>query len=528
MNRPWKSALLLAVSILLLTGCYNNSHVRTQRILEPGDQVVSGYMSANLLGPGADNNSYDIRHTGIAPVRLGLSYLGHHKGYEQGLNLGYGGGSGDYTDLIVGYDIRTVKTQKNDQPNRYGLYLELNNIQDSDGGRIKDGSVFQIRPYWMTTTSQYRNWYWGLHALGSAGEIAASQYVGFYSSGTSQYNQYELDFNYTVSSLGAGITMGNETQFGNYSILTQLDLSFLNTQHKIMDEAVVQLALDADEYWQMNPLDQTGLYISLGMAVSQAAKPKPIYPMANIYNTTTVVDPIPEQSFKYDPLTGEKIVTEPEPAELQFDPFTGEKIATPVTKTFDPFTGMPINDPTQTTKVSPYSLLTPSERSSLLIKGLNITSLNGVPTKATIQDVMDTGLMVYKENYGVLAQEIIPFEKIRKVQLEGGRKGFAKGASAALTSCGVCLGIPLLASVLTSEGELFALGIIAAPPVALGTLLYASMDRESYDLNFPFNTPNSMTDIEYRKKIFIQLVQAYIASGFPKYNLHQTILPAKP
>ncbi|MCF7921701.1 MAG: hypothetical protein K9M55_03280 [Candidatus Marinimicrobia bacterium] len=512
MNKPLGRLLTLILSVLLLGGCYNNSHIRTQRILEPGDKIISGYASANLVGADTDYRSHDIRHGGISGLRAGFSYLGYRKGYEQGASIGYGGGSGDYNSLLFGYDVRKVILSDDNKPYRYGLHTELNNVMPRDGEKIQKGSVIQLRPYISSTTSNLNDWYGGIHGLMSFGDIQSQDIISNWSG--SHYTETEIDYTYKVSSLGLGVTVGSELRFGDFLVQSQIDVSYVNQQHEVNPDDYSYLISQSDEHYELELMDNSGLFISVGMAVGQAPESQKIHRVTPhlprmIQNNSTP----PQPTLKFDPFTGE-IIPEPAPmADLTFDPYTGELI-NEKPSVFDPFTGLPA------LSEEPYSTLTANEQSALVMLGLRIISINAKPTSLSLQDVKNNGIVVYGESRGVTTFETLSYEDIQSVRFEGGRRGFSKGLKSAMSGCGLCIVLPLGASILTGEAGLFAMGLVTAPVVGLGTLIMTSMEADQYELHF-IQTPNQQANNHYKQQVFTQLVKLYIESGFPSYQLTQ-------
>lgn len=101
-----RRVLLFPLFLFLLSGCYNNSHIRTSKILEEGEIVTSFSGSLNIapeenIGYVYDDN-YDGNYnyygglrrvyTGLAGLRGELSILRGYKNSEAGLYSGVGAG----------------------------------------------------------------------------------------------------------------------------------------------------------------------------------------------------------------------------------------------------------------------------------------------------------------------------------------------------------------------------------------------------------------------------------------------------
>lgn len=506
MNRHLRFILAI-IALIALNGCYNNSHIRTQRVLEPGDRVFSGYTSANLLAADTHYRSYDIRHGGVPGMRAGLSYLGYHKGLEQGFTIAYGGGSGDYNANVLGYDVRKVISSAS-TPYRYGLHVELNLLGDHPYEGINGGSVVQIQPYLMSTTSPSREWYGGIHGIMSFGDIEAS---GSYWDYQTSYQTIDYDYTYSASAVGLGVTIGNEMQLGQLLIQTQVDLSYLTQDHSVDSEdydAIFNGIGNVNSEVEIHPLKSSGPYATLGFAVGlapESQKKRRSAPFSFQEKTYT-----PAQ--KFDPNTGE--IISPQKRTPRFDPLTGKPITDSPPK-YDPFTGLPVE---QAKPATPKSLLTANERSLLLMNGLRVISLNNVATNAQVQDIKDNGLILYRESPGASVLETIAFENILSIEFEGGKKGVQKGFKAGMTACGTCIGLPLAASLITGEGELFGLGLLASPVIAAGSFLITSLSADKYLVSFTQNS-GYPTDDEQKMEVLSHLIKVYIQSGFPEYDL---------
>ncbi|MCF6239244.1 MAG: hypothetical protein L3J79_10650 [Candidatus Marinimicrobia bacterium] len=504
--------MLLTLALMLLTGCYNNSHIRTQRVLKTGEKVISAHMGLNLIAPTDYNNSYRIRHTGISGTRMGLSYLGLHRGYEQGASVSLGL-MDDVFDFIVGYDIRKVQANTAGDPYRYGLYFEVNNIMGESNYGTSGGTVFQIRPYFMSVTSEQKQWYGGIHGIMSFGSLDGKDYTW------NEYDEILNNYSYSTSTLGAGLTFGAEARAGSYLMQSQVDISVINQKNKLFEGGVLE---KFPEYRDFAPLNQSGLVVTISSAIHKAPLPKPAefyYPGISTSSPELLIDPWQtDQKVTYDPFTGRLITPDAVAEPLRFDPLTGELVSRPKPLVFDPQTGLAVPDATHALKRSPYSLLTTQERFSLIQKGLTIQSLNGVLVDAVILDVKDTGVLVQRVILGSSGQETIPFNKINWIRFVGARKGWDGAVSGALTGCGVCVALPLAASMLLDSSGLFAMGLVAAPVAGLGGLVFGALDRASYELILG-NNPTTLTEFEYRRNAIVRLVKIYQVQGFPDYDL---------
>ncbi|MBC8377141.1 MAG: hypothetical protein H8E26_13945 [FCB group bacterium] len=479
-------------------------------MLQPGDKIISGYGSINLLGSDSQYESYDIRHGGVSGMRAGFSYLGYRKGFEQGASISYGGGSGSYNSLSIGYDIRKVMNTQQSRPYRYGLQTEFNHILPEIDQRIQGGTVIQLRPYLMSATSELIDLYGGVHGIMSFGDMQSRETIYDWSSSSFAGENY--DYSYNVAALGLGVSIGSELRFGEFLLQSQIDASYLSQQHDVNEDDYLYLATLGNGNLELEPMRSSGLYVSLGMAIGRAPKSSQSrikIPVGYMDTSPSMVTP--ESGLKFDPYTGMAIPQKSSPTTLKFDPYTGESLHSKPAA-FDPYTGLPLENST------PHSLLSPQERSILLMKGLKIVSLNRTASNALIQDVKSNGIVIYRESHGQSILETIGYENIRNIQFEGGKRGFKKGMNSAMISCGLCIALPLSASLLTGEGELFFMGLLTAPAVGLGTLVVSSLQADRYNIHFN-PTPSQPTDVEYKKRVFKELIKLYVESGFPTYQL---------
>ncbi|MCF7824036.1 MAG: hypothetical protein K9N35_07665 [Candidatus Marinimicrobia bacterium] len=536
---------------LVLTSCYNNTHIRTQRILEPGEKVFS--VNSGIAAAFADNEAgYQIEEGGIGAFRFGVSYLGVHGEYEQGLNVGYSlVDYGDKSDIIVGYDIRKVESDAGKRLYRKGFYIEANMINGGDSYESLSGTIFQIRPYLMTCTSEQKNWYGGIHGLFSLGNMNAN-INDYYYSGVS--GMQDIDYQYSVISVGAGVSFGNEARLGNILFQTQIDMSMLSQNHNLLSDAPDYLEYGYED-WE--PFKRTGPVIGLSTAIRIAPPrkaPTRYYP--SITNTLPAIGTIKEQDSApkliYDPFTGQEVSTQNKPPDLFFNPETGEEKKSATELMFDPVTGEPVEsqlllqfDPVSGEAIAPdqgmkfdpetgyvlenqpaqyeapYSLLTLGEQSLLLSNGLKIKSLNAKPVQMKVLDITNEGLFVVHETNFRPEQEVIPFDKILQISFEGGRKGMSESFGSALSGCGSCVGIALGVSLLTSDFEAMYLALYA-PVVGLGTWIYSSTEKDAYHL---IMTTNSTThpDGEYREIILLEVIRTYLQTrSFPQTKLNAT------
>ncbi len=212
MNRKMRHSqiIFLCSFLLVLVGCHNNAHLRTQKVLKPGEKVYSG--SGVLAMGGAEEGWGNIRNTGVMGIRGEVSMLRGGKDSESGPYLGFGGNSNaEEFGFIAGYDYRKYIGQSSGSPKKLGAQIEVNFSER--------GSAFHLRPSITSTTKRGRPLYGGIHGLLAIGSLTEHEYG---------YNYRDIEIDYRFNSLGAGLTAGAEfLTFDNNSIQLQVDVSLV-------------------------------------------------------------------------------------------------------------------------------------------------------------------------------------------------------------------------------------------------------------------------------------------------------------
>ena len=147
----------ILLSGFFLAGCYNNAHLRTQRILGEEEKAtsVSADMNIPLL------SRIPLGSTSIPGWRVELSSLYGLKNDDAGCPYaGFGFGL-DPNPAITGFfgleHKKYIAVGSSDHPWKLGFQGEINNFVREEN----EPSVLQLRPSLTTTTSDYRNKYWG-------------------------------------------------------------------------------------------------------------------------------------------------------------------------------------------------------------------------------------------------------------------------------------------------------------------------------------------------------------------------------
>ena len=291
------------ILVLLLTfGCHNNTHLRTQKILEKKESVIS---VSGVLPIGGIDDRYAIDdENGILGIRGELSYIKGFGDYELGPYAGFGLSDFDDPGFILGFDYRSYLNNHSNYPAKLGTQFELNFSEY--------GQIFHIKPSLITVTNQQKAGYFGIHGL-------------LYNGSLKLWNPSP----YNYSSLGFGFTTGTEYTSSKLSIQAQADLSIVNNAFRVEGDPNF-LYNDGYNY---DPGDNYYLLVGLSAGV-------------NFFNGPEVgnklFEPMPVPNYKkvkttdvhYDPNTGEAIFL----GATKFDPNTGELLSSQ-TEIFDPNTG---------------------------------------------------------------------------------------------------------------------------------------------------------------------------------------------
>ena len=298
--------------LLVLVGCHNNAHLRTQKILKPGEKAYSG---SGVLAMGGAEDGYNS-NTGVMGLRGEVSMLKGGKDFESGPYLGFGANFNvEEFGFIAGYDYRKYTGQGSGSPKKLGAQIEVNFSEA--------GAVFHLRPSITSTTKRGRPLYGGIHGLLAIGSLADYGYGYGYG-----YDR-DIEIDYRFNSLGAGLTAGVEAiTFDNNSIQLQVDVSMVKNSFSI----VGRNKLHPDD-WEDGEDGEDELFpIVTGSIGMSFFKPDP--------TSKESFEPLPTPSYNtgqtqtqpvFDPETGEKIS-----GGMHFDPETGEAI---IETRFNPETG---------------------------------------------------------------------------------------------------------------------------------------------------------------------------------------------
>lgn len=317
--------LLLLLSFIGLAGCYNNAHLRTQQLLEPGEKVVSG-SGALALGGGMQYG--DLNSTGVSGLRGEVSFLTGKQGGESGPYFGLGLVGGEALDIIAGYEIKRYTQLNTALPWKLGLQAEINlNLGGASYGSGR-GPVLHLRPSYTSTTTRKRPYYSGLHGLFSLGSLESN-------SGWSDVYVRYLHFG-----IGAGVTGGCELIFRTNSLQLQVDASWVHSRYSTSEYTSDYGSPSSSTFMVTGSIGMNFFRPKPSPRRSSGPYPAPLVPPKEVPEATAPGEPQP----RFDPETGLPQADQ-QPDILRFDPETGlpveEETGLDVTPQFDPETGLP-------------------------------------------------------------------------------------------------------------------------------------------------------------------------------------------
>ena len=256
---------ILSGWLLVLIGCHNNAHLRTQKILEEKESVLS--VSGVLPIGGANDKYFGHKKNAILSMRGELSYIKGFGNYELGPYAGFGLSDFDDPGLILGFDYKNYLNNYSKNPIKFGAQFELNFSEY--------GQTLHIKPSLISVTNQQKTGYFGIHGLLYNGSL--------------KHRNSSL---YNYSSLGFGFTIGTEYTSSKLSTQAQADLSMVNNKFQF----------EGNSKWRYDPGDDYYLLVGLSAGV-------------NFFNAPEVgnklFEPMPVPSYKkvktkdiyYDPNT---------------------------------------------------------------------------------------------------------------------------------------------------------------------------------------------------------------------------------
>lgn len=318
-----KARLWLALTFLFsVWGCYNNAHVRTQKVLEPGEQANSVSVNMVMGGPGDPG-------VGVPGFRGEISHIRGGKLGESGIYAG-AGLTGEGLGFAIGHHYMLYSVSSLGKFYKYGLQSELD-FQPRWDAYQPTGWAIQLRPTISTVTSMDKSTYAGLHGILSFSTMESSSYDFF--------GSYQDA--YTHTAFGIGATFGFEfisfSQKASWQ--SQLDVSYLLYNRII--------GFEGDRYLNTSALvvgvSVGGNSFKLPGGARRPARPSPVPlsppppspPLVSAESPPAKLDPTTgkpveqEPASEIDPETGLPIVPEKEvPETVRIDPLTGQLITT--------------------------------------------------------------------------------------------------------------------------------------------------------------------------------------------------------
>ena len=328
----------LTISILLIvTGCHNNAHIRTQKPLKNGETV---YASSSTIPLSIGEPDSDL---GIVGMRQEISILrGTEGNKELGAYAAFGVGESAFGS-VLGFDFKKHQYIQGSQLTKLGGRVELN--------MTEYGSVLNLRPSITTTTSQKDPFYFGLHGIFAAPLGTLERRY---------YSEEEYDF----SSVGPGLTIGGEYFTQLSSLQLQLDVSYVFDRYNWISgrdwyddyrsRDRTYLLISASAGWNFFPTSAKNDVLSAPMPpVKETQQPKKVKQVFDKIKSDGLLptlqavsnkldEPMPNSSLSsndalegFDPNTGERI----DKKRPVFDPETGEELE-PEDHSYDPETGL--------------------------------------------------------------------------------------------------------------------------------------------------------------------------------------------
>ena len=320
-NSAHSFSLILSI-LLIVTGCHNNAHIRTQKPLKNGETV---YSSSSTIPLSIGEPESDL---GIVGMRQEISILrGTEGNKELGAYAAFGVGESAFGS-VLGFDFKKHQYIQGSQLTKLGGRVELN--------MTEYGSVLNLRPSITTTTSQKDPFYFGLHGIFAAPLGTLERRY---------YSEEEYDF----SSVGPGLTIGGEYFTQLSSLQLQLDVSYVFDRYNWISgrgwyddyrsRDRTYLLISASAGWNFFPTSAKNDVLSAPMPpVKESQQPKKV---KQVFDKIKA-EPLPNSSLSsnealegFDPNTGERI----DKKRPIFDPETGEELE-PEGRSYDPETGL--------------------------------------------------------------------------------------------------------------------------------------------------------------------------------------------
>ncbi len=410
--------------IVLLNGCYNNAHLRTQKVLKNDEKVYSGSTTINI----SDEIYGDLQWPGVIGFRGEGSMLIGKPWGEVGLFGGLGifdGGVG----YLFGLDYHRYRWTKNGTGLKIGGQTEINIIPFTYESQ-PDGYALQFRPSISTITSSQKKLYGGLHGLYSIGRLTAIVW---------DWNEVEVQYSQTT--YGFGAMVGAEFPFSKTSIQFEIDASLIKGKSHV------------DETFDNDYMARDfSTFIVSGSAGLNFYKPEK--------NKATTFGPYPK------PITQLKQV---EKKQIRFDPITGKEIIEDFGKQdFDPLTGKPIQKPQKESK-QPTTFLGGTV-SDITLDGGRI--YKSVKLQSVTQDqltfTLSKGVLIEQgKTINKNSTKVIDLEKIHSMTVYTNQRNVSGGVLGCIGGCAVGFITPILLGAITGIDELGVILLVTWPAGAI-------------------------------------------------------------
>ena len=304
--------LIFCSGMLIINGCHNNAHLRTQKKLDKGESVISSSVVGNIGGMEKGFELNAINRTGILGSRLEISYLRGTGSSELGPYFSVGS---DYHDVGFngGFDYRAYVLGNGKYNKKAGFQIEYNYTEPINNNFVK---TLHLRPSISTITDENKSTYMGIHGIIASGQL--SDEVWWYERDTIRdpngliihfdYPDFTEQVEYRYFSYGAGLTAGYEYRpknfksFKDMNIQIQFDVSLIqntfDTDFTFPNNAILGL-----DHYSKDQLDgvnySTGPVFLAGLSIgTNFFKPKKL--------NKDLIKPLPIPKI-FDPETGEKI-----------------------------------------------------------------------------------------------------------------------------------------------------------------------------------------------------------------------------
>ena len=212
------SALILGFTLI---SCHNNAHLRTQKLLKPGEKVISANTTI-LIGGERDwdenENIISQQPNGVLGGRGEFSFLfgGQNSEYGPYLAYGFNGGLGYiYPGIALGYGTKKYIKFKSENWWKVGGDIELD--------ITPLGRTIHFLPTILKSSDLYNPIYWGIHGIYTYGNKLKRSDFYRYSTKTPienaesweepysyEFHEYDQEYIYNINTTGLGLTLGYE------------------------------------------------------------------------------------------------------------------------------------------------------------------------------------------------------------------------------------------------------------------------------------------------------------------------------